>query len=71
MGSAHAEDARRPLLPRRNLAAGEESAGQIGGRPILTLALGGKGGRGVLAVGFREVVGFYHFFASHFVLHNN
>ena len=36
MGSPRAKDARRPLLPRRNLAAGEESTGQTAGRLILT-----------------------------------
>jgi hypothetical protein len=45
MGSPHAKDPHRPLLPRRNLAAGEESAGQTSDQPILTLALGGRGGR--------------------------
>ena len=45
MGSAHAEDARRPLLPRRNLSAVKESISQTAARPILTLAMGGRGGR--------------------------
>ena len=36
MGSPHLEDARQPLLPRRNLATGEESTGQTAGRLILT-----------------------------------
>lgn len=55
MGSAHLEDARRPLLAHRNLAAGEDSAGQTGDRSILTMLhrrseLGlGVGGRAKLA----------------------
>jgi len=71
MGSPHAEDARRSPLPRRNLAVGEESAGQIGDWPILTLALRGRGGReAVMVVRFREAVGFHHCFANYFILHN-
>jgi hypothetical protein len=36
MDSPHLKDVRRPLLPCRNLAVGEEAAGQTGGQPTLT-----------------------------------
>lgn len=36
MGSPHLKDACRTILPRWNLATGEESSSQIGAQPILT-----------------------------------
>jgi hypothetical protein len=70
MGSPHAEDARRPLVPRRNFAAGEESAGQIGEQSILTLTLGDRGGRELCSrLVLEKLLDFITFFASYFYLH--